>query len=67
MATINLDNLDRAGSELFLDSETYLNEITGHELDVHGGFVPSFKAQQASRIFLALAKAISNAISSPLL
>jgi len=38
MATIKLSNLHTAGSELFMDSESYLNELTNEELNIaHGG------------------------------
>lgn len=42
MATINLDNLDLAGADLFSDSENYLNELTVTEsTNTHGGFLTS--------------------------
>ncbi|MEH1853589.1 MAG: hypothetical protein V7L11_18395 [Nostoc sp.] len=33
MATIKINNLNAAGSELFTDSESYLNELTEKELE----------------------------------
>jgi hypothetical protein len=45
MATIKISDLHTAGSELLLDSESYLNELTNEEgLGVLGGwsFVGSF-------------------------
>ncbi|MEH2072417.1 MAG: hypothetical protein V7K47_30425 [Nostoc sp.] len=38
MATIKIDDLSLAGSELFQDSESFLNELTDAELGVYGGF-----------------------------
>ena len=38
MATIKISDLHSAGSELFIDSESYLNELTNEELNTaHGG------------------------------
>ncbi|MDZ8186038.1 MAG: hypothetical protein RMX96_14445 [Nostoc sp. ChiSLP02] len=37
MATIKIHDLSPAGSELFQDSESFLNELTDAELGVHGG------------------------------
>ena len=38
MATIKISDLHSAGSELFMDSESYLNELTNDELNIaHGG------------------------------
>ncbi|MEH2072416.1 MAG: hypothetical protein V7K47_30420 [Nostoc sp.] len=37
MATIKIHDLSPAGSELFQDSESFLNELTDEELTVHGG------------------------------
>ena len=39
MATIKISDLHSAGSELFMDSESYLSELTDEELNMaHGGF-----------------------------
>ena len=39
MASIKINNLQPAGSDLFSDSENYLNELNDQELDlVNGGF-----------------------------
>jgi hypothetical protein len=41
MATIKISDLHSAGSELFIDSESYLNELTNEELNMaHGGSTP---------------------------
>jgi len=41
MATIKISDLHSAGSELFMDSESYLNELTNEELNMaHGGSTP---------------------------
>ncbi|WP_190462920.1 MULTISPECIES: hypothetical protein [Oscillatoriales] len=43
MATIKISDLHAAGSELLLDSESYLNELTNQEgLNVLGGGGVSF-------------------------
>jgi len=40
MATIEISDLRPAGSELFLDSESYLNEVTNEEMNnLSGGDV----------------------------
>ena len=42
MATIKISDLHSAGSELFMDSESYLNELTNDELNMaHGGLPTS--------------------------
>jgi hypothetical protein len=42
MATIKISDLHSAGSELFMDSESYLNELTNEELNMtHGGSTPA--------------------------
>jgi hypothetical protein len=38
MATIKITNLYSTGSELFQDSESYLNEVTDEEMTLGGGF-----------------------------
>lgn len=42
MATIKISNLYPAGSELFGDSESYLNELNDEELYIAGGGRSSF-------------------------
>jgi lactobin A/cerein 7B family class IIb bacteriocin len=43
MATIKIHNLNAAGSELFNDSESYLNELTDEEMNMtNGGLTPLF-------------------------
>lgn len=37
MASIKINDLRPTGSELFHDSETFLNELTEEELGVQGG------------------------------
>jgi hypothetical protein len=37
MATISIYNLNTSGAELFLDTETYLHELTDSELDMTKG------------------------------
>ncbi|KYC41265.1 hypothetical protein WA1_22640 [Scytonema hofmannii PCC 7110] len=40
MANINISDLNSAGSELFHDSETFLDQLTEREiLDVQGGLI----------------------------
>jgi Mg-chelatase subunit ChlD len=41
MAKIAISNLRPAGAELFVDSESYLNELTDAEMNMtHGGSSP---------------------------
>ena len=37
MANINISDLRPAGADLFLDSESYLNDLTEGEMIVRGG------------------------------
>jgi hypothetical protein len=37
MATINIKNLNPAGSDLFVDTESYLQELSESELNTQGG------------------------------
>lgn len=37
MASIKIDNLGPAGSDMFKDSESFLNELTEDKLGVSGG------------------------------
>lgn len=37
MASIKIDNLQPAGSDLFNDSENYLHELSDQELDIVNG------------------------------
>lgn len=56
MATIKLTELRPAGSELFEDSETFLNELTNDELntDVYGAFALSISTQESNSIFVQI-------------
>jgi len=41
MATIKINNLNTAGSDLFNDSESFLNELTEQEVNMtNGGISP---------------------------
>lgn len=41
MASITISNLRTAGSELFYDAESYMNEMSEGELNsIHGGTTP---------------------------
>jgi len=40
MSTINISDLRPTGSELFSDSESYMGELSEHELSVQGGGSP---------------------------
>ncbi|MBW4617105.1 MAG: class IIb bacteriocin, lactobin A/cerein 7B family [Desmonostoc vinosum HA7617-LM4] len=41
MASINISNLQPVGSELFMDSESFMNELTEQELNgTNGGLSP---------------------------
>lgn len=37
MATIKIHDLNPTGSQLFSDSESYLNELTDDEININGG------------------------------
>ncbi|MCU0536236.1 MAG: hypothetical protein MUD14_20305 [Hydrococcus sp. Prado102] len=39
MANITISNLNPVGSELFSDSESYLNQISEEELKIQGGLM----------------------------
>jgi hypothetical protein len=39
MATIQINALNPAGSDLFADNESYLRELTNSEMDYNGGLV----------------------------
>jgi hypothetical protein len=39
MASIKLNDLSPAGSDLFADSESYLSDLTEDDLEVHGGAI----------------------------
>jgi bacteriocin-like protein len=42
MATINISDLRPTGSELFSDSESYMNELSDSELEtINGGLLPA--------------------------
>lgn len=42
MSTINISDLHPAGSELFSDSEGYMNELGDNEFDsIYGGLLPA--------------------------
>ncbi|MBD2002731.1 MULTISPECIES: hypothetical protein [Cyanophyceae] len=49
MATIKITNLHPTGSELFHDSESYLNELTDDELNLPGGGTPGIVTTLAIR------------------
>ncbi|MCU0536153.1 MAG: hypothetical protein MUD14_19885 [Hydrococcus sp. Prado102] len=38
MSNISISNLDLTGSKLFIDSESFMNELSDRELDISGGF-----------------------------
>lgn len=42
MSSIQIVDLNPAGSNLFLDSESYLNELTQEELSLSGGGTPAY-------------------------
>lgn len=44
MASIKISDLHPAGSELFSDSESYMNEVSEGELDIQGGISPLIAA-----------------------
>jgi hypothetical protein len=42
MATIQINALNPAGSDLFSDDESYLKELTDAEMSIEGGVGPLF-------------------------
>ncbi|MBD0390394.1 MAG: hypothetical protein ICV54_28830 [Nostoc sp. C3-bin3] len=44
MARITIFDLNPTGSELFFDSESYLNELSEAELAIQGGITPTTTA-----------------------
>ncbi len=54
MATITIYNLRAPGAELFMDSESYLQELTDTEIDAtKGGFTPAFLVGVAVGIWIS--------------
>ncbi|MEQ8537096.1 MAG: hypothetical protein RIB93_06490 [Coleofasciculus sp. D1-CHI-01] len=54
MATIKISNLNPVGSEFFNDSETYLNELNGEQLNmIQGGSTPACIAVSVSVAYSA--------------
>lgn len=41
MASIKINNLSAAGSDLFTDSESYMHELSDAELSQQGGMSPA--------------------------
>ena len=48
MANITILDIKPAGVELFADSESYLIDLSEHELEVYGGMVWSYWINQRS-------------------
>ena len=58
MASIKLDQLQTTGSDLFQDSESFLDDMSDvNSISVHGGFVSSVSDMS---IFTKLAEAFVN-------
>lgn len=65
MSKIQLSELNPAGSELFQDSENFLNELNDRELgDVVGGFTFAASGAQSGLGISATVSAISNNANS---
>jgi hypothetical protein len=63
MPTIKISDLHPTGSELFHDSESYMNELGDGELDIiNGGFSPISISVRVSRASIAASKAASEAV-----
>jgi hypothetical protein len=54
MATIKISDLHSVGSELFMDSESYLNELTDEELNTQGGFPTVFTPASTPACVIAI-------------
>jgi hypothetical protein len=62
MASIKLDQLQSIGSELFQDSESFLNDMSDvNSISIHGGFNSTVSDMS---IFTNLAEAFVNAYGS---
>jgi hypothetical protein len=70
MATIKINEIRFVGSDLFSDSESYLNELSNADtLEITGGIFPigiSILAGSAASAALRFSSAISNAVGSNL-
>lgn len=51
MAYITISDLRPAGADLFMDSESFLSELSDGELSVHGGATPVVVAASAAACF----------------
>jgi hypothetical protein len=59
MATIKLTELRPAGSDLFEDSESFLNELTNDDIntEVYGGLALSISTKASPTIFVQITPA----------
>ena len=63
MATIKISDLHSAGSELFMDSESYLNELTDEELNTHGSGITITTSSAVCVSIVTLASVVYSVIS----
>ena len=52
MATIQINALTPAGSDLFADNESYLKELTDAEMSIEGGVGPLFSLSVFATVLL---------------
>lgn len=65
MATINISDLRPTGSDLFSDSEGYMNELGDSELDIiNGGFSTPFCVVVAIRVSVIVSVAASAIVTT---
>lgn len=60
MASIAISDLRPAGSELFLDSESFMDDLTDGEISIQGGLTPFW----ASVVVVGSAATLGGAISA---
>jgi hypothetical protein len=59
MSTIKISDLHPTGSELFSDSESYMNELSNSEFEtIAGGITPTTPACAAGAVFISRAVAV---------
>ena len=63
MATIEISDLHPAGSDLFIDSESFLNDLNANELgDINGGGLPATTTVTTSTAFCISAAISASAV-----
>lgn len=58
MATINISDLRPTGSELFSDSESFMEELSSGELGIQGGIINTLAAVAISATTVSVAASV---------